>query len=121
MSKSDVALQTLVDVVTHTQADINITVTADGAPITGILISAEEFATNVAQQISRAHDFASEDVKGFNLLFEHLGEAARGEFLHLRNAHLTTCAEALQGEGGWWRIRIADVSGWSCGQVSMLR
>ncbi|GIM66993.1 hypothetical protein [Planomonospora venezuelensis] len=121
MSKPDVALQTLVDVVTHTQAGISITVTADGAPITGVLISAEEFATNVAQQISRAHDFTSEDVKGFNLLFEHLGEAARGEFLHLRNAHLVTGAEVPREEGGWWRIRIADVSGWSCGQMSPLR
>ncbi|GIH96885.1 hypothetical protein ACFFMN_36625 [Planobispora siamensis] len=117
MSKPDAALQTLVDVVTHTQSGISITVTVNGAPITGILISAEEFAANVAQQISRAHDLVSEDVKGFNLLFEHLGEAARGEFMHLRNAHLTAGAELPQGEGGWWRIRIADVSGWSCGHL----
>ncbi|GII05825.1 hypothetical protein [Planobispora takensis] len=118
MTKPDVALQSLVDVITHTQASISITVTANGVPITGMLISAEEFATNVAQQIGRAHDFAAEDVKGFNLLFEHLGEAARGEFLHLRDAHLITSAETPHGEGGWWRIRIADVGGWSCSQVS---
>ncbi|GAT69861.1 hypothetical protein HS048_18195 [Planomonospora sp. ID91781] len=121
MSKPDAALQTLVDVVTHTQAGISITVTVSGATITGVLVSAEEFAANVAQQISRAHDFASEDVKGFNLLFEHLGEAARGEFLHLRDAQLATGVEPPQGEGGWWRVRIADVGGWSCGRVSTLR
>ncbi|GGS63064.1 hypothetical protein GCM10010156_22470 [Planobispora rosea] len=119
MSKPDVALQTLVDVVNHTQTGISITVTTSGTLITGILVSAEEFATNVAQRIGRAYEFTSTDIKGFNLLFEHLGEAARGEFLHLRDARPITGAGAPSGESGWWRIRIADVSGWTCDRISM--
>ncbi|WP_436759349.1 hypothetical protein [Streptosporangium sp. V21-05] len=142
MSQPDRTLQVLVDTVDDIKTGISITLMVNGTLITGELISAEEFAGNVAQQINRAHNFTSPDTKGFDIIFEHMGQDATArrekaqadllanddsldpepaEFLHLRNAHPITGSTVPGGDGAWWRIRLADVGGWSCSQMSTQR
>ncbi|WP_031165981.1 hypothetical protein [Streptosporangium roseum] len=142
MSEPDWALQALVGAIDHTRTYNSITVTVNGTVITGVLISAEEYAANVAQQMRKAHNIESKDIKGIDALFDRIVEDAREKreqheaaveaddeslssgpphFLHLREAIPVTGSEVPQGEGGWWRIRISDVSGWTLGQISTLR
>lgn len=134
MTDPDPALQWLVDAFDHVRAEVDITLIVRGVMMTGVLISAEDYAGNVAAELREMHGFTSPDDQGFDVLFHGLLDRARerheqheaakrgegedktpAEFLHLKDAWPVPGART--GVGGWWRIRLADIDGWTFGKM----
>lgn len=135
MNKPDKTLQNLVDVIScGSGTPVGITITVHGTVLTGTLISDGEYATNVAAQIRKFHNFTDREQEGYDLLFNHLSERSEarreqfaaavaandpeadvepGDFLHLRDGYTLTGDHLPKGDGAYWRVRLADVSAWA--------
>ncbi|MBB4702559.1 hypothetical protein [Sphaerisporangium siamense] len=137
MNDPDRALQALVTIIDRDPSrSIGLTLTVNGAVLTGVLVSVEEYANNVVQDIRHTYKFLDYDQEDYNTLFAQLGanaqkqreqrEAANWvaggngnlkldlpEFLHLRDGFTLTGDRLPTGEGAWWRIRLADVTAWT--------
>ncbi len=134
---ADPVLQALVFAVDTARGQMSVTLAVNGAVITGILVSAEEYAATVVAQIRRSRAGNGEG-EGLEDFFTPVAEQARERrerhaavlaggsapepelpaYLHLVDAFTVTGDHLPQGPGATWRIRVDDVGGWSVNPIS---
>jgi len=137
MANADKYLVSLVNVIDHINTGVMITITLNGSMFTGELVSVEEFAGGMAAHLREVQNLQDPDEQGFDALFSNLLDEAKSrreqyeaakaagnpdgipkaEFLHLKGALPVLGMGVPRGDGGWWRIRIADVDGWAFGRM----
>ncbi|MEV4454956.1 hypothetical protein [Microbispora sp. NPDC049633] len=138
MSTTDPVLRALVFAVSMAKERMGVALAVNGTIITGHLVSPEEYATAVVEQIRRSHAGEVPAGSGPEGFFMRIAESAKehrerhraaalaGDFdsgseqdlpdyLHLVGAFAGD--RSADGPGATWRIRLEDVSGWSLAQV----
>ncbi|MGI5161411.1 hypothetical protein [Microbispora sp. CA-102843] len=125
--------------------DFGITLSANGAIITGTLVSAEAYGRGVAEMLRKAQNLADPEIQGFDALFTQFADQRQVEreerkrrqaaaqengdeedspqldparFVHLKNAVAVLGSEISEEARNWWRVRLEDVDGWSVGFMS---
>ncbi|WP_169948491.1 hypothetical protein [Microbispora sp. H11081] len=134
MSTTDPVLRALVFAVSMAKERMGVALAVNGTIITGQLVSPEEYAAAVIEQIRRSHAKEAPAGSGPEGFFARIAESAKesrerhraaalaGDFdsgseqdlpdyLHLVDAFAGD--RPAGGAGAAWRIRLRDVSGWS--------
>ncbi len=121
---TDVFLQSLVSIVNSNKVSFSITLTVDGAVLTGTLVSAKEFFDNFAASFSNAWPGGPHE--GLREGFEQWGNVPEGapdpheDFIHLKDARYVSGKEMVPslGTGVVWRGNLNSVSGFSLGVLA---
>ncbi len=130
MSEPDGLLELLVDMANRGFSDHSISLAVNGTIISGMLASGQEYAQETAARIREA---AGTDHRGIDVFFDKMAEewaATRDNdetetevafdpprYIHIKDGCVVAGEDLAFGEGCWWRIRIAEVSGWTFTRV----
>ncbi|KAA3451641.1 hypothetical protein C7I87_06445 [Mesorhizobium sp. SARCC-RB16n] len=131
--REDWFLQSLVNLVNRTGAQIGITLTVGGTQVSGHLSSGkayfEEFASVFAQSFERS---APEFAAAMKEVFEEYGQLYDDDkkadqprdppnYIHLKNVHIFTGPNSPipKNDGSWWRGRIREVEGFILGTLGV--
>ncbi|OPG13644.1 hypothetical protein [Microbispora sp. GKU 823] len=140
MSTTDPVLRALVFAVDTAKGQMGVTLAVNGAIITGLLVSPEEYADAVMTQIRRSRVEEIPEGEGLEVFFTGIAKRAEErreryraaalaggldsdsepdlpEYLHLIDAFPVTGDRLPGGTGAIWRIRLADISGWTIAQI----
>lgn len=120
-------------IVEHTNVNGNehrITLTVGGSLISGILIAADTYIEEIADQFSSvfdAVDGTAEDIRSFLLSWkvsrnEDEDKNVVPQFIHLRNAEVfTSNGRPIVSGGSLWRGKISSVDGFNLGRLEFIK
>lgn len=94
---------------------LGLTLNVQGQVITGALVSRTDWFAAV---LSVSDGGGAELVEQFKEAYEDEADLDP-TYLHLRGANMVSTERVTEGTGIHWRIRIADVSAWTFGQLSV--
>lgn len=129
--ESDWMLRYLVNLANQQGLQMGITLQVDGMLVSGILVGGQTYFEGITQNISEAMG-ASEETKSIPELFQRINKAVQTEagadkpmpppaYIHLKNTYFFNTANDTpipNGEGVWWRGKLAQVSGFFFGNLS---
>lgn len=124
MSNIDPLLASYLRLVTEHNAGIDVTITANGAVLTGVLVSEDEWLKGLQEEIKRTFNLSDEDTNDDGTTEQDEESEEEPEiFLHLKDGLPLAGGMHIHpnASGGWWRIRARDVSAWCLGKTTSAR
>jgi hypothetical protein len=125
-------LQSLVDSVNGTTAEIGLTLQVSGLLVSGTLVSGDRYFEGFAEAVAAAKADDKESAETHRAAFAKYGEQykqrpedegikPRPLYIHLKDARFyTPGAKPLPGNKGvWWRGRISEVSAFILGVLEI--
>ena len=108
-----VAVMRLAEHGVHTTA----TLTVHGAVLSGRVIGKQTYLRKIRKQFnSQVHEENLPGLLDILSLFEQVSEESEDIFLHLENASITNCTPSSRRKEGFWRVRLAEIDGFSFGK-----
>ncbi|WP_405925447.1 hypothetical protein [Streptomyces sp. NBC_00035] len=114
MAETDRLLEQLIKRVNKTGTPIDVTVTVNGAVVTGKLVPRSQWLEANIEQLNGAESEYAPFVDDFAL---EGGIVDHEEYLHLHPARLVHSLEIIPRKGAAFRTRTSDVQAWMLGRL----